>query len=70
MLFVKILVLPKPGSVSLVTTTAIAEPVSLEMGFGTGGYRANDNTCGNEASVLGPDNGEKHIKAMGYISVQ
>ena len=40
------------------------------IGFGTGGYRANNNTCGNEASVLGPDNGEKHIKAMGYILVQ
>ena len=33
MLFVKILVLPKPGSVSLVTTTAIAEPVSLALGL-------------------------------------
>ena len=33
MLFVNILVLPKPESVSLVTTTAIAEPVSLELGL-------------------------------------
>ena len=33
MLFVNIPVLPKPGSVSLVTTTAIAEPVSLELGL-------------------------------------
>ena len=40
------------------------------IGFGTGGYHDNKNTCGNEASVLGPDNGEKHIKAMGYILVQ
>ena len=40
------------------------------IGFGTGGYHDNNNTCGNEASVLGPDNGEKHIKAMGYILVQ
>ena len=40
------------------------------IGFGTGGYHDNNNTCGNEASVLRPDNGEKHIKAMGYILVQ
>ena len=40
------------------------------IGFGTGGYHDNNNTCGNEASVLGPENGEKHIKAMGYILVQ
>ena len=40
------------------------------IGFGTGGYHDNNNTCGNEASVLGSDNGEKHIKAMGYILVQ
>ncbi|CAH3122121.1 unnamed protein product, partial [Porites lobata] len=40
------------------------------IGFGTGGDHDNNNTCGNEASVLGPDNGEKHIKAMGYILVQ
>ena len=40
------------------------------IGFGTGGYHDNNNTCGNEASVLRPDNGEKHIKAMGFILVQ
>ena len=40
------------------------------IGFGTGGDHDNNNTCGNEASVLGPDNGQKHIKAMGYILVQ
>ena len=40
------------------------------IGFGTGGYNDNNNSCGNEASVLGPDNGEKHIMAMGYILVQ
>ena len=40
------------------------------IGFGTGGH-PDDNTCGNEAdgSYL-PDNGERHIKAMGYILVQ
>ena len=40
------------------------------IGFGTGGY-PNDlrNTCGNEAVSRG-DNGDKHIKTMGYILVQ
>ena len=37
-------------------------------GFGTGGP-PDDNTCGNEASWL-PDNGDKHIKAIGCIMVQ
>ena len=40
------------------------------IGFGTGGYHDDKNTCGNEASVRGPDNGKKHIKAIGYILVQ
>ena len=39
------------------------------IGFGTGGYPDDSNTCGNEA-VFGGDNGDKHIKAMGYILVQ
>ncbi|KAL9954446.1 hypothetical protein ACROYT_G041987 [Oculina patagonica] len=39
------------------------------IGFGTGGYADDNNTCGNEATHS-PDNGEKHIKAMGYILVQ
>ena len=39
------------------------------IGFGTGGKHDNDNTCGNEASHKG-DNGNKHIKVMGYILVQ
>ena len=39
------------------------------IGLGTGGYLNNSNSCGNEAKH-DPDNGEKHIKAMGYISVQ
>ena len=38
------------------------------IGFGTGGQPDDSNTCGNEAS-LSPDNGDKHIKAMGYILV-
>ena len=33
MLLVNDLVIPKPGSVSLETTTAIAEPVTLELGL-------------------------------------
>ena len=39
------------------------------IGFGTGGRHDNFNTCGNEATYS-PDNGNKHIKAMGYILVQ
>ena len=41
------------------------------IGFGTGGLHDDSNTCGNEASsAVNPDNGGKHIKAMGYILVQ
>ena len=39
------------------------------IGFGTGGNYDDFNTCGNEAS-WSPDNGDKHIKAVGYILVQ
>ena len=39
------------------------------IGFGTGGFHDDSNTCGNEATY-GGDNGDKHIKAMGYILVQ
>ena len=39
------------------------------IGFGTGGLYDNRNTCGNEASFY-PDNGNKHIKGIGYILVQ
>ena len=39
------------------------------VGFGTGGKHDNSNTCGNQETHL-PDNGNKHIKAMGYILVQ
>ncbi|XP_073248247.1 uncharacterized protein [Porites lutea] len=39
------------------------------IGFGTGGKPNNTNSCGNEATNTS-DNGEKHIKAMGYILVQ
>ena len=39
------------------------------IGFGTGGHHDDSNTCGNEAKYS-PDNGNKHIKTMGYILVQ
>ncbi|KAK2552788.1 putative skeletal organic matrix protein 5 [Acropora cervicornis] len=39
------------------------------IGYGTGGFLDASNTCGNEATHS-PDNGNKHIKAMGYILVQ
>ena len=39
------------------------------IGFGTGGHPDNSNTCGNAAAVS-PDNGNRNIKAMGYILVQ
>jgi len=39
------------------------------IGFGTGGYPGDSNTCGNEARHK-TDNGRKHIKAIGYILVQ
>ena len=38
------------------------------IGFGTGGNN-DPNTCGNRATHS-PDNGNKHIKGMGYILVQ
>ena len=39
------------------------------IGFGTGGPHDDSNTCGNDA-IAGGDNGDQHIKAMGYILVQ
>ena len=39
------------------------------IGFGTGGYHDDNNTCGNEAMDTA-DNGQNHMKAMGYILVQ
>ena len=41
------------------------------IGFGTGGYQDDSNTCGNYA-IKGhtSDNGAKTIKSMGYILVQ
>ena len=39
------------------------------IGFGTGGFHDDSNTCGNEANYS-PDNGNKHLKAMRYILVK
>ena len=38
------------------------------IGFGTGGIHDDSNTCGNDAQY-DADNGDKHIRAMGYILV-
>ena len=40
------------------------------IGFGTGGNHDDSNTCGNDAMYSTLDNGDQHIKAMGYILVQ
>ncbi|XP_078351324.1 uncharacterized protein LOC144636055 [Oculina patagonica] len=45
------------------------DSVDSRIGFGTGGRHDDTNTCGNEARH-GGDNGDKHIKAMGFILVQ
>ena len=39
------------------------------IGFGTAGKHEKNNSCGNEATI-NSDNGDKHIKRMGYILVQ
>ena len=39
------------------------------IGFGAGGYPDNSITCGNVA-LNSPANGDRNIKAMGYILVQ
>ena len=39
------------------------------IGFGTGGHPNNSNTCGN-AAFHSSDNGDRDIRAMGYILVQ
>ena len=39
------------------------------IGFSTGGFPDDFNTCGNEA-IVAPGNGDKNIKAMGYILVK
>ena len=39
------------------------------IGFGTGGHPNNSNTCGN-AALHSSDNGDRDIRAMGYILAQ
>ena len=39
------------------------------IGFGTGGGNDDSNTCGNVA-YHSTDNGDKNIKAMGYVLVK
>ena len=39
------------------------------IGFGSGGYPDDSNTCGIDAQNY-VDNGERHIKVMGYILIQ
>ena len=47
------------------------ETPDYRIGFGTGGRHDTDSSCGNDTPCMwDPDNGEKHIKAMGYILVQ
>ena len=38
------------------------------IGFGTGGFPVYNNTCGN-AAIGSTDNGDKDIKAIGYILI-
>ena len=45
------------------------ETCESRIGFGSGGFPDNTNTCGNYA-CCGGDNGGKNTKAMGYIFVQ
>ena len=40
------------------------------IGFGTGGHPDDSNTCGMEVPAYHADNGEKSIKAIGYILIQ
>ena len=47
----------------------VCDTCDSRIGFGTGGKHDDKNTCGNQATHLS-DNGDKHIKAMGYILVQ
>ena len=49
----------------------VCDSTNSRIGFGTGGYNDDSNTCGNLAEKgLSSDNGAKNIKAMGYILVQ
>ena len=58
---------PKQELVYLVTKETIVRPVTPA---GTGGKQDDSNICGNDARYSSLDNGDQHIKAMGYILVQ
>ena len=47
----------------------VCQKTDSRIGFGTGGRPTDFNTCGNAAD-WSPDNGNKNIKAIGYILVQ
>ena len=72
LLVVNIVNIPKPGSVSLVTTKTIASPVTLELGLVLKEILIKPTHVETKliAYNYSPDNGYKHIKAMGYILVQ
>ena len=49
----------------------VCSSTDSRIGFGSGGYTDDSNTCGNNATKgHTSDNGAKNIKAMGYILVQ
>ena len=60
---------PKRELVSLLTIKMSVALVTPESGLALEGTMMTPNTCGNEAHH-GGDNGDQHIKAMGYILVQ
>ena len=47
----------------------LCDSCDSRIGFGTGGHPNDSTTCGNVAAHS-PDNGNRHIQAMGYILVQ
>ena len=53
----------------LANNQSVCSSCDSRIGFGTGGYNDDSNTCGNEAQH-GGNNGDQHIKAMGYVLVQ
>ena len=59
----------KQESVSLVTNKMTAVLATRRIGLGSGGNSDDSNSCGNVVFVS-PYNGDKNIKAMGYILVQ
>ena len=59
--------IPRPGITSNEANDCVY--CDSRIGFGTGGYPYGTNTCGNGAEHS-PDNGDRHIKVMGYILVQ